>query len=149
MYNLKESMSFLKITKNLNVSEECFNDIINIVEELLSEGYNLDDVVKRARDKGRISDLKDRELSKKALEVESSYDHPSMKQAKREMNNIPERSTDDLIYKLNQGCYYDKGHKDSPSNQEVVELAKNKSIRRNATKKIKEFASSLKKRGLK
>ena len=41
MHNLKEAMSFLKITENLNVSEEFFNDIINIVEELLSEGnYN-------------------------------------------------------------------------------------------------------------
>ena len=37
MYNLKEAMSFLKITKNLNVSEECFNDIMDIVETLLSE----------------------------------------------------------------------------------------------------------------
>lgn len=142
-------MNIFESLENLNVSEECFDDIMDIVEEIISEGYNLDDVVKRARDKGRISDLKDKELSKKALEVESSYSRPSKKQAKMENNNIPGRSTSDLIYKLNQGCYYDKGHKDSPENQEVIELAKNKSVRRNAAKKIKELTSNLKKKGLK
>lgn len=37
MDNLKEVMSFMKITENLNVSEACLNDIINIVEEIINE----------------------------------------------------------------------------------------------------------------
>lgn len=37
MYNLKEVMSFMKITENLKVSEACLNDIIDIVEEYINE----------------------------------------------------------------------------------------------------------------
>ena len=44
-------MNIYESLENLNVSEECFDDIMGIVEEILSEGNNLANVVARAQDK--------------------------------------------------------------------------------------------------
>lgn len=67
-------MNILENLENLNVSEECFNDIMGIVEDLLSEGYNLQQMVDRAYDKGKVSPRKHGELRDKALRVPSSND---------------------------------------------------------------------------
>lgn len=40
-------MGIFESLENLNVSEECFDDIMNMVEELLSEGTHLAGVVDR------------------------------------------------------------------------------------------------------
>ena len=40
-------MDIFESLENLNVSEECFDDIMNMVEELLSEGTHLAGVVDR------------------------------------------------------------------------------------------------------
>ena len=41
--------SIFESLENLNVSEECFDDIMGIVEELLNEGYNLHDTVRKVQ----------------------------------------------------------------------------------------------------
>lgn len=65
-------MSIFEELESLNVSEECFDDIMNIVEDLLSEGNHLRNVVYRASAKGRTN--KTQELAKKAMKVPSSGD---------------------------------------------------------------------------
>ena len=67
-------MSIFENLETLNVSEECFNDIMDIVERQLSEGHNLTGVVTRAFDKGKIGAKKSVELLDKANKVPSSND---------------------------------------------------------------------------
>ena len=67
-------MDIFENLKTLNISENCFNDIMDIVEGLLSEGHNLECMVSRAFDKGKIGVNKSLELSKKAGTVPSSND---------------------------------------------------------------------------
>ena len=43
-------MNIFESLENLDVSEECFDDILGLVEELLNEGSNLYNLVKRAED---------------------------------------------------------------------------------------------------
>ena len=69
-------MNIFESLENLNVSEECFDEIMSIVEDLLGEGTNLVGVVDRAYEKGRLRKRqahKD-DLAIKALEVESPND---------------------------------------------------------------------------
>jgi hypothetical protein len=69
-------MDIFENLENLNVSEECFDEIMNMVEELLNEGHNLEGVVTRAALSGRIPMDTDKwpELSKKAMKIPSSGD---------------------------------------------------------------------------
>ncbi len=41
-------MNIFESLENLNISEECFNDILNIVEEYINEVYSVTDVKQRA-----------------------------------------------------------------------------------------------------
>jgi hypothetical protein len=43
-------MDIFESLETLNVSEECFNDIVGLVEEYLSEGVNINNVVDRAKE---------------------------------------------------------------------------------------------------
>lgn len=43
-------MDIFESLEELNVSEECFDDIVSMVEAMLSEGNNLSQVVRRAGD---------------------------------------------------------------------------------------------------
>ena len=67
-------MSIFESLENLNVSEECFDDIMGIVEELLSEGDNLKDVVKRAWKDKKLDVNKSIELEHRASRIPSSND---------------------------------------------------------------------------
>lgn len=58
-------MNILESLENLNVSEECFSDILNRVEE------NLYDVVGRAEKKGIVSPEKAGNLKEKGLQISS------------------------------------------------------------------------------
>ena len=66
-------MNIFESLENLNVSEECFEDIVRIVEELLSEGVNLDDMVSKLEQEGKIP-RKPYRLHKKAAQIKGTND---------------------------------------------------------------------------
>ena len=67
-------MDIFESLEELNISEECFNDIMDIVEEILNEGYNLKGVVNRAYKNGKIGILKSIDLGNKAESIPSPND---------------------------------------------------------------------------
>lgn len=66
-------MDIFESLENLNVSEECFEDILGIVEELLSEGDHLDDMVFKLEQEGKIPQ-KSCKFHKKAAQVKGTND---------------------------------------------------------------------------
>ena len=67
-------MNIFESLENLNVSEECFDEIMGIVEDILSEGNHLRHVVKRAEKAGKLSSDKAKELEEKAMRVKGTND---------------------------------------------------------------------------
>ena len=67
-------MDTFEILEQLNVSEECFNDIVSMVKTILSEGLNLRNAVERAEKRGKIDYDKYIKLAKKAQKIPSSND---------------------------------------------------------------------------
>ena len=64
--------SIFESLENLNVSEECFNEIMGIVEEILSESESLRGIVQRAYDSDKISQKELEELDRKAMNIPKS-----------------------------------------------------------------------------
>ena len=84
-------MNIFESLENLEISEECFNDIMDIVEEILSEGRELQNVVIRTYNKGKIDSDKFGKLVGKALDTPSdgvSFYH----EPKEERNSMTNRS---------------------------------------------------------
>ena len=72
-------MDIFESLENLNVSEECFDDIMDIVEELLSEGTHLAGVVDRYAKKRGYLVPNYIELRDKALALPGTNDSSSKK----------------------------------------------------------------------
>lgn len=67
-------MSIFEDLENLNVSEECFDDVIGTIKGLLNEGDNLKGAVRRAYRNKKIGVNKSVELENKADRIPSSND---------------------------------------------------------------------------
>ena len=116
-------MNIFESLENLNVSEECFNDIMGIVEELLSEGSNLVKAVDRAYDKGRINLSKNIELREKAYKIPSSDDYHYNDNGELDTSNVKGKS----LPKTDRGEYEtDKRHiKSGRSTDELTAKRRN------------------------
>lgn len=144
-------MNILESLQNLNISEECYNDILSLIDERLV------DVVNRAMRKGTLSPFKkgtkltsynvknkkkdiiadgdkSAELFVKAEGVKASDNKTSDKQLNRELNNTPRDAYLPLVSKINRKKYYAKDDEDLNGDKKTVEKAVEKSIERNKRK---------------
>ena len=141
-------MDIFESLENLNVSEECFNDISALINEKLV------DVVNRAMRKGALPPFKkgtklttyhvknkrndkiadgdkSAELFVKAEGIEPSDSKTSDKQLNRELNNTPRDAYQPLISKLNSKKLHLKGEEDLNGDRMTIENAVEKSKERN------------------
>ena len=141
-------MDIFESLENLNVSEECFNDISALINEKLV------DVVNRAMRKGALPPFKkgtklttyhvknkrndkiadgdkSAELFVKAEGIEPSDSKTSDKQLNRELNNTPRDAYQSLISKLNSKKLHLKGEEDLNGDRMTIENAVEKSKERN------------------
>ena len=140
-------MDIFESLENLNVSEECFNDISALINEKLV------DVVNRAMRKGTLPPFKkgtklttyhvknkrndkiadgdkSAELFVKAEGIESSDSKISDKQLNRELNNTTRDAYPPLISKLNDKKLHLKGEEDLNGDRMTIENAVEKSKKR-------------------
>lgn len=140
-------ISIFESLENLNVSEECFD---NIMEKLT-------DVINRAIAKGKLAPFKkgtklgsywykkDRvdkiapgdttaELYVKAEKVAPSDSKTSDKQTNRILNNTPWGASDELASKLHGIKLHGKEEKDFINDDRLMKIAKEKSQERNKRK---------------
>ena len=141
-------MDIFESLENLNVSEECFNDISALINEKLV------DVVNRAMRKGALPPFKkgtklttyhvknkrndkiadgdkSAELFVKAEGIEPSDSKTSDKQLNRDLNNTPRDAYQPLISKLNSKKLHLKGEEDLNGDRMTIENAVEKSKERN------------------
>lgn len=159
-------MNIFESLENLNVSEECFGDIVGIVEELLSE--ELTDYIKKVHgnsEKGKK--LWDKAVSNIGNEVSSSIDREVNKINPKAFNQYSDKSPstvkrefkDKIRDKQNDRRYADKNsigaaktdmrrvstgiealeNRIKRSNKEYDNFRTDRSIKRNAVKKFKDF----------
>ena len=147
-------MGIFESLENLNVSEECYNDIYALINEKLV------DVVNRAMRKGTLPPFKkgtklttyhvknkdkkkdiiadgdkSAELFVKAEGIEPSDSKTSDKQLNRELNNTPRDAYQPLISKLNSKKLHLKGEDDLNGDRMTIERAVEKSKERNKRQK--------------
>lgn len=67
-------MNIFENLEQLNVSEECFDEIMDMIEGFIEEGHNLRMLVNRAYQKGKIGASKSVDLGDKAYKIPSSND---------------------------------------------------------------------------
>ena len=67
-------MDIFESLENLPVSEECFDEIMGIVENLLAEGHNLRCLVSKAWGNGKLDAKKAIDLENKAMRIPSDND---------------------------------------------------------------------------
>ena len=143
-------MDIFRSLQNLNISEECYNDILSLVDEKLV------DVINRAIRKDKLAPFKkgtklttyhvkdkdkknDRiapgdhtaELFVKAEQITPSDSKISDKQLNRKLNNTPMKSYQPLISKINQEKFYNKDDEDLNGDKKTIESAIEKSKERN------------------
>ena len=147
LYNI----NILKHLLRLNVSEECYDDVLTLINEKLV------DVVNRAMRKGALPPFKkgtklttyhvknkrndkiadgdkSAELFVKAEGIEPSDSKISDKQLNRELNNTPRNAYQPLISKLNSKKLHLKGEEDLNGDRMTIENAVEKSKERNKRK---------------
>ena len=146
-------MSTLENFYNLNISEECYNDLSALISEKLV------DVINRAMRKGTLPPFKkgtklttyhvknkdkkkdkivdgdkSAELFVKAEGIKPSNSKISNKQLNRELNNTPRDAYLPLSSKLNSKKLHLKGEEDLNGDRMTIEKAIEKSIERNKRK---------------
>ena len=146
-------MNIIESLQNLNISEECYSDLLSLIDEKLV------DVVNRAIKNGKLPPFKketklttyhiknkgkknDRiapgdhtaELFVKAEEIPSSDDKISDKQLNKKLNNTPMKAYRPLEAKINREKFYDKGDEDLNGDKQTIEVAVEKSKERNKRK---------------
>lgn len=146
-------MNIIESLQNLNISEECYSDILSLIDEKLV------DVVNRAMKNGKLPPFKkgtklapytvknkkkvpDRivdgdhtaELFVKAEETPSSDSKISDKQLNKKLNNTPMKAYTPLEAKINREKFYNKGDEDLNGDKQTVEIAIEKSKERNKRK---------------
>lgn len=146
-------MNIAEFLQNLNISEECYNDLLSLINEKLV------DVVNRAIKNGKLPPFKketklttyhiknknkknDRiapgdhtaELFIKAEEIPSSNNKVSDKQLNRKLSNTPRKAYRPLEAKINREKFYDKGDEDLNGDKKTIEVAVEKSRRRSKKK---------------
>ena len=146
-------MNIAESLQNLNISEECYNDLLSLIDEKLV------DVVNRAIKNGKLPPFKkgtklapytvknkkrvpDRiadgdhtaELFIKAEEIPSSDSKVSDKQLNRKLSNTPRKAYRPLEAKINREKFYDKGDEDLNGDKQTIEVAVEKSKERSKRK---------------
>lgn len=146
-------MKILESFYNLNISEECFNNISALINEKLVDAVN------RAMKKGTLPPFKKEtklttyhvknknkkkdviadgdksaELFVKAEEIKPSDSKISDKQLNRELRNTPMNAYPPLISKLNGQKLHLKGEEDLNGDRMTIENAVEKSKERNKRK---------------
>lgn len=144
-------MSIFESLESLNISESCYNDLIALIDEKLT------DVVNQAMRKGILPPFKkgtkltsynvknkkkdiiadgdkSAELFVKAEGIKPSDNKTSEKQLNRELNNTPRDAYMPLSSKINRKKFYDKDDEDLNGDKKTVEVAIEKSIKRNKRK---------------
>ena len=144
-------MDILESLQNLNISEECYNDILYLIDERLV------DVVNRAMKKGTLPPFKkgtkltsynvknkkkdiiadgdkSAELFVKAESIKPSDSKTSDKQLNRELSNTPRDSYPPLASKINRKKFFDKDDEDLSGDKKTIERAIEKSKERNKKK---------------
>ena len=161
--NLKRSVTkqinnTLESLENLNISEACFQDIMSLIDEKLT------DVVNRAIANGKLPPFKKgtklssywykknkedkivpgdttAELYVKAEKVTPSKDKTSDKQTNRILNNTPWGASDELASKLHGIKLHKKGEKDLINDKRLMDVAQEKSEERNKKKLSEDYNS--------
>lgn len=146
-------MSILKTFCNLDISEECYNDLrcrineklIDVVNRAMrngtlppfKKGTKLTTYHVKSEDKKRdkIADGdKSAELFVKAEKISPSNSKISDKQLNKELNNTPRDAYMPLSSKLNSKKFHSKGEEDLNGDKRTIENAIRKSIERNKKK---------------
>jgi hypothetical protein len=144
-------MNILESLQNLNISEECYNDILYLIDERLV------DVVNRAMRKGTLPPFKkgtkltsynvknkkkdiiadgdkSAELFVKAEGIKPSDSKTSDKQLNRELSNTPRDSYPPLSSKINRKKFFDKDDEDLSGDKKIIERVIEKSKERHKKK---------------
>lgn len=137
-------MNILESLENLQVSEECFNDIVKIVEELLNESdYSVTDVKKKASNalKSRLNklnkgsqDLNDPEAQRNLSRARRASSILELPNSNRSFKKVQKAADNSLQNRKNKKEYNDKKYTEDKENG-AYELISGKPFEYNAKAK--------------